>query len=345
MAVGQRITICAAVLCLVGLSDIACCEDWKPLTMDSAKRLLVACDAIADKRVPLYVDYLSSVKEKVVTPEGVVKVLSYEVQAKIANRGEKTYRGYLSPTVDDGALIPADGWNKYVFDGVKTVRNANQESNGGVPVYSVSSNAKEALVTVKGPVKGLRLTYVTDFLNPIVEGSLPEKATAECRTETFQGETVQALRLKIENREVDAIFRSEGIQVPIRIRYLEDGQELFSSQVFEYTQDGIPYPKKIAVSQGDPSNPDLVTNIQVTEFHQDASQIPDTLFELEVPEDAFVYDMDIGRTLRNPTVIEEHLNRLSGISVAGKSFSAIVLLNLGLLALIAARFFRKRLAR
>lgn len=78
--------------------------------------------------------------------------------------------------------------------------------------------------------------------------------------------------------------------------------------------DGVPYAESGTDEYYAVDEPGLVlrrTSFKLESIVTDASQIPDSLFDLPIPRDAQIYDEDLKMTLRDPAQVQAYLDRLA----------------------------------
>lgn len=264
--------------------------------------------------------------------------LHYSQRGELARKGRKLYGSLTGPQVATTGLVsPVDETDVIVYNGDYTVKFFNQKGQDGRPRYHVSGEPSAPTFEDPWEVTGRR--YVESSL-----GNLDE-ISKDCRCQFLQERDEGKDGLLLwqvycpESKYLTKIWlRANQSYVVHKLERYVNGRLTWVIDEVEYQSvDGVPFPKSCVKSTFSEETFPAGTLLQRIELAAlsattDPDEIPDSLFELEIPEGATVVDVDTGMKLRNPDLIQQQLAELAG---EGRSrswrFWAVVAFNLALI--------------
>ncbi len=222
--------------------------------------------------------------------------LTFFVDAEIARKGQAARTSYTGPQIYAGKIVKEKSQRITVFDGTKVTKFKDQYSQGPerLPVYQVSVDA-EKVASYMSPIyiscESLLCKKLRTWLEKKVE--LDVSLTWD---ESEGEERLLALETKAANGAMTkaALLPDCGFGLRRMESFRSDGTRYLSWEDGKYeAHNGVYYPMSgVHSSYDDAGDVYGRHTLEVLSVVKHRDEIPDTLFALEVPRNAKLYDSD-----------------------------------------------------
>lgn len=258
-------------------------------------------------------------------PEPEFADVHFHMDVDLARKGALVRTSRSGPTVFNGQLIDNPQPFIDVYDGHKTICFNNQRtpSVNGQPArdtYLVSSNVADV-----GPAYGDPWLEGGDALLGVMlyayEGKSAEEYAKDVTVQEETGAEGEAI-LRITRTyprtfpgdEDEAWLLRDHDFLVSRIERRSHGVSQDASRTTSFGElHGVWFPKEVLHSyfskDGSLLQERKITVLRATD---DPKEIPDTLFTLEIPANAAIYDKDLDRLLMHPKDVEDYLRSMAG---------------------------------
>jgi hypothetical protein len=234
--------------------------------------------------------------------------LRFTVEAEYVRKGDLARTEFAGPSVEDGQLKAAKTSYVSVFNGRRTV------SRNGSRGYSINSRP-DAVVGYADPwdLCGDRL-LVKRFQN------FKENKVSLVSAEFSPGPTpdVRQLDLSFSSKWRNTLWLlPESGHCLRRFDTLDEtGSHVASYHDMAYdAADGVLYPTGAILTKYKRQDGAVIvyqeSRLEVVSITTKRRDIPNTLFEMDIPGDAMIYDEDQGKYLRNPERVQKVLDEIA----------------------------------
>lgn len=282
------------------------------LTEELARRMLSGCKNLTSMPNVYRIDFVDTVekREPDVGKEGGSNI-EFRSIACFAQKGELLRRQFqtfsIEPNGQTGdATLPRPV--VYVFDGEKTVKDGGFQSNGGVEVMHISIDRAEAERSCPGPINVSAIPLLLRTLEAF-GGEPDERQLVDCVGGVDGERAFFRCETKLGGRIGCDFEATDGMLLPVRISVQYSNGTLLETAISEYSfLNAQRFPT--AIVRRESQRDELLESheLSVESLSGDNTVFPAAFFEISIPEDVFVYDIDLGKTLRNQTVIARYLD-------------------------------------
>jgi hypothetical protein len=240
--------------------------------------------------------------------------LKYEVQAELATKGNLVRASDIGPEICGGRFIRERFECISVYDGDKTVKLQDDETDeeNPRPIYKLTRDRERAF-GYADPLNLCGQRYILDVLD--IWRSNRDGIKLTVRDEVgAKGEPVVYVELDAPKYSATTkvwLLRNRGYRVE-RLDYCSHGKIVHQYKDMVYEQvDGVEYPKS-AVYLSRSESGDLLkeSKLEVLSVTTRPSEIPNSLFKLEIPSDAALYDMDRETMIRDPAHVQAYIDEM-----------------------------------
>lgn len=270
--------------------------------------------------------------------------LTFSVDAEIARKGQAVRASYTGPQLYAGKIVKENSQRITVYDGTKLTKFKDQYSQGPerLPVYQVSVDP-EKVASYMSPIyvacEPLLCKKLRAWLEKKVELDVSltwddiggEERLLALETKAANGAMTKALLLPdcgFGVRRLES-FRSDGT------RYLS-----WEGGKYE-AHNGVYYPMSgVRTSYDEAGDVYERHTLEVLSVVKSRDEIPDTLFALEVPRNAELYDSDRKLRMRDPDAVQAHLAEMAKPTWQKRTFW-LVAINVVLVCALTLFFVRR----
>jgi hypothetical protein len=234
--------------------------------------------------------------------------LRFTITAEYVRKGDLARMVDDGPSIEEGQLKPSRGTSVHIFNGKRTI----QDNGAGKYAVSIRPDAVHGYAnpwTICGEDL-LRRTLDADRAKEIV---LTERKVSPGDTPD-----VKQLDLVSDTKWRNRVWLLPELGSSIqRFDVLDPTGSLFSRcHSIEYeTVDGVPYPVRAVYStykrRGTTDTLYRESRLEVTSITTRRGDIPNSLFEMEIPKGAEIYDQDQNKYIRNPERVQAVLDEIA----------------------------------
>lgn len=239
------------------------------------------------------------------------KDVRFTLTAEYVRKGDLVRTAGEGPSVEDGELKPSPGLLFHVYNGRRTVQYEGEKR------YTITSKPEAAK------------SYATPW-DLCGETALRRNLEDVSTRKGILKASSLTLDLKSQAQLLELRFASgwwnRGQLIP-ELGYSIRQYEVFNRQnllAYRYhgieygTVDGIPYPTRATLTIYDGNEQQRVVSresqLEVISITLNRGAIPSSLFEVEIPQDARIYDKDQGKYVRNPERVQVLLDEIAAES-------------------------------
>ncbi|MBY0231712.1 MAG: hypothetical protein K2W96_20695 [Gemmataceae bacterium] len=239
-----------------------------------------------------------------------VSDLRFTVTAEFTRKGDLARAEHEGPSVAETVLRPSSHPIVSVYNGRRTLRHIDR-------LYSISAKAK-AFSNYATPWDCSGEKAFRAVLDLLDRKKIAEKDIKITEGEQA-GEVVLEVVYETKWRNRFWLLREFGYVVKRAEIFNANGFLAYRYHGVEHEiVDGVPYPKKATCSYYKDIGGEAVlyeeNRAEVESITTNRSEIPDSLFEMDIPKDAEIFDEDEQKFIRNPERLQRVLDEIAAES-------------------------------
>ncbi len=274
----------------------------------------------------------------------------YEMDVELAIKGNLSRASFSGPLFLGGQVIRKDLQRVSVYDGEKTVLSDGDSTQGpnSVPIFKLSKDPQRA----SGYEVPESITGQAMLLDLLRDWQLNREAyKVAINDEKDEDGAVVFVELR-RSRDNALVARAWLLPAPglvvkrLETYYMNGKLDTQNSDVKYEDVDGLRYPKS-AIFREYSEDGDFVRErrLHVNSVTLRASEIPDSLFRLEIPPGAAAYDLDRNTLIRDPARIQGYIDEMIVPRPYRKQWFRICLCLAGILILGGIFVYRQLVRR
>jgi hypothetical protein len=275
--------------------------------------------------------------------------LKFEVEAELAIKGNLVRTSDVGPEICGGRFVRDKFECVSVYDGEKTVKLQDEETeeDNPRPVYKLTRERERAF-GYADPLNLCGQRYLLDVLDLWQSKKVPLIVTVRDEGQA-NAEPLVYVELKSTKDATLTkawLLRDCGYRVKRLEQYFGDGTIAYKYSNITYQQvDGVCYPKT-AVNQVFSASGDLLreSKLDVLSVTTRPTEIPNSLFKLEIPSGAALYDMDRQVMVRDPARVQSYIDEIVAPRFYRQPWFRICLC-LGAIATLSCIFVYRQIGR
>lgn len=296
------------------------------------KTLKKSLESLFDQNNPCLINYSireTSTQEYMQLIGASSPGVDFAYEAEFAVKGQKFVSTSHAPNIIDGKVTPKNGVFKNVFDGQKSIMRDGTTTQGEEKSILKLSASKQAFGTASDPWNSTGFRFALLILDTCLSNK--DDWTTEFK-EKEHGR--KWLELRTSSGWLHVIeFEKQNLIKSIRV-FDEKGWPTVEYTDINYEEfEGVMFPVSGMSTNFDAGTRALPIKKQQYKLLEYDSNPPNSLFEIEIPDDAVVYDHDEGRMLRDSVAIDAKLSEIADLKPNSGISWRTLLMNVGFISI------------